>query len=67
MQYSHLREGGRLQLRQCLVALVEVTQLGCGLLGPGVAAQQPRHVRVHLQELDHALRLAPSKSPEAVA
>jgi hypothetical protein len=30
-----------------LEALVETMQLGGGLLKPGDAAQQPRHVRVH--------------------
>src|SRR6266702_7557836 len=38
-------------------------QLVFGLLKPGVAGQHPRHVRVHLERLDHALGLAPSDTP----
>ena len=62
-----VRERGRLQLGQILEALVEAMQLGCGLLKPGVAAQQPRHVRVHLERLDHALGLAPGESRDLAA
>ena len=62
-----MRERGRLQLCQILEALVEAMQLGCGLLKPGVAAQQPRHVRVHLERFDHALGLAPSEPRDLAA
>src|SRR5260370_256511 len=46
---------------------VEAMQLGWGLLKPGVAAQQPWHVRVHLERFDHVLGLAPGEPGDLAA
>jgi hypothetical protein len=62
-----VRERGGLQLGQHLEAVVDAVQPGRGLLQPGVAAQQPGHVRVHLDRLDHAFGLTAAEPRDLAA